>query len=89
MPTIGYEPEYVTHWLLTLLGLPLIGLAVAHAIVSHAKATKVLGIIVSLVRTIVHCMHVNVVYIHSDSGAGTIAIVLLVHPLYNAMYRLI
>ena len=50
VPAIGYEPEYVTMWFITLLAPLLIGLAIAHAIVSHAKAAKILGIIVSLMR---------------------------------------
>ena len=35
------------YWLVSVGGLPVIGLTIAHAIVSHAKAAKILGMIVS------------------------------------------
>ena len=35
------------YWLVSVGGLPVVGLTIAHAIVSHAKAAKILGMIVS------------------------------------------
>ena len=44
-PILG--PSFFPHWLVSLGGIPLIGLATAHALVSHAKVAKILGAIVS------------------------------------------
>ena len=35
------------HWIISLAGIPLTALAVAHAVVSRAKISKILGTIVS------------------------------------------
>ena len=38
---------FFPHWIISLGGIPLIALAVAHAVVSRAPLTKMLGAIVS------------------------------------------
>ena len=45
MPTFG--SIFFPQWIISLGGIPLIALAVAHAVVSRAPLTKILGTIVS------------------------------------------
>ena len=49
IPDLG--AQYFPEWIISLGGIPLIALAVAHAMVSRAKISKILGAIVSYIKS--------------------------------------